>query len=683
MTKNLHLLLLSHSAKAGGAESALMNLVERLLALGHRLTMLLPAREGEFATWCVQRGLDCLVMPMQVASPSASNALLQVALQNLEALAPQLAAREVDLVITNTAVVLHGARLAAVLGKPHIAYVHELLADDCEMRTEGLRVRDYLQLLGRQSDHLLCCSTAVQAQLREHGVTTPSSVLHPCAELALGAGVPAPAALAAAGTAPLQLFAIGVQSIRKNAVFAVTVLQALRLRGHDARLLLIGATSTQTPRLTAALDRRGLRPYVVVHDHLADPYATVPSGAINVVSARREAFGLTIVESLARGLPVVASRSGGPQELLDEADCFAIDDVDACVRRIEALAAAPALHAARARACYERLAPLLSAAHQQRVVADALAAAAAAYALKPGEALLGPRFREAVTLARLPQAQMLANIAAVARQPVAAIEQQVELDRRLPGSAVLADCKRFDVVPFTATAATDRLYREGTSFAIELAATGADVGRMGMAAFILARLLSQFRSQPLRTLALGDGIGLDTLRLVDAGLDVDYIDYDASLTAQVARMNFEVYGSQRAEHAGRVRVIRNPAEEAPYDAVVCLEVIEHVPDPMGFLQMLADRLAPGGLLFISECFDGVRDHWATHLQAVEDLSGLLPVMARDVGLVLDDLTIKPYGKPYVLRKPLADEKPAGLACQLRGDKGLLRQLMSAQLQVGA
>ena len=196
-------------------------------------------------------------------------------------------------------------------------------------------------------------------------------------------------------------------------------------------------------------------------------------------------------------------------------------------------------------------------------------------------------------------------------------------------------------------------------------------------------MLSQFRSQPLRTLALGDGIGLDTLRLVDAGLDVDYIDYDASLTAQVARMNFEVYGSQRAEHAGLVRVIRNPAEEAPYDAVVCLEVIEHVPDPMGFLQMLADRLAPGGLLFISECFDGVRDHWATHLQSVEDLSGLLPVMARDVGLVLDDLTIKPYGKPYVLRKPLAGEKPAGLACQLRGDKGLLRQLMSAQLQVGA
>jgi hypothetical protein len=37
----------------------------------------------------------------------------------------------------------------------------------------------------------------------------------------------------------------------------------------------------------------------------------------------------------------------------------------------------------------------------------------------------------------------------------------------------------------------------------------------------------------------------------------------------------------------------------------------------------------------------------------------------------------------VLRKPLAGEKPPGLACQLRGDKGLLRQLMSAQLQVGA
>ncbi len=677
MSAPMHILLVSHSAKQGGAESALMNLVDRLRALGHKLTVLLPAAQGELAVWCVQRQLECLVLPMTVASPAASSALLHLALQGLEGLAPQLAARQIDAVISNTAVVLQGARLAALLAKPHIAYAHELVDDACEVRTEGLRARDYLQLLGRQSDHLLCCSAAVQAQLQGHSVTTPSSVLYPCGEITATAPPPAGAA------GPVQLFAIGVQSIRKNPVFAVTVLQALRLRGHDVRLALIGAAGTQTPRLTAALDRRGLRPFVSVHDHAADPYALLSARAINLVGAQREAFGLTIVESLARGLPVVASRSGGPQELLGEDACFDVGDVDGCVRRVQAVLQDPAQHVARAQERYLQLAPRLSAEHQHAVVAAALAAAQRDYKTKAHEPLMSAQLREALTLACLPADQLINHIAAVARQQPDSIRQQIDHDRQHPGAAVLADCKRFDVVPFTATAATDRLYREGTSFAIELASTCSDAGRLGMAAFILTRLLTEKRHRSLRTLALGDGIGIDTLRLAAMGLDVDYIDYDASLTAQVARMNFEVLHHGKAAGAGQVRVIRDPAQEAPYDAIVCLEVIEHVAEPQGFLQMLADRLAPGGLLFISECFDGVRDHWATHLQSGEDLAGLLPLMARDAGLVLDDCSIKPFGKPFVLRKPRAGEAAFGIAQQLLADKGLLRQLMSAQLQVGA
>jgi glycosyltransferase involved in cell wall biosynthesis/SAM-dependent methyltransferase len=669
-------LVVAHSSGQGGAEAALQRLLMSLRALGHQPVVLLPAGEGAFADWCRQQQFEGLVLPMQQALPDAATAFLQLSLQGLEGIAEQLRPRGFAAVITNTAVMLQGMRFAELLGLPHIAWVHELVDDASEVRSRGVPSADYLRVIGAGADHLLCCSQAVQARLQACGVETPSSVLYPYTH--------APVAEPGLQGSTLELLAIGVQSIRKNPVFALTVVQALRLRGHDAVLHIVGSPATQTPRLHAAIQRRGLVAAVRLHGPAPDPYALVSGRAVNLIGASSEPFGLTIPESLARAIPVVASRCGGPQELLDEADLFEVGDIDACVLRIEAIAADYAAARERARHRQAELLPQFEAQAQQRTLADAIAQAQARHRAVPRAPSrhYGAALRDAVRLTGLPRERLLLNIAQVAGLPLAEVEQRVALDQREPGRAVLDDCRQFDVVPFGMSPRMDNLYRDGVGFAIELAATHADEGRLLMAAFIIARLLSEAARRPLRVLALGDGIGIDSLRLASMGFDVDYIDFDGSLTARIARQNFESFFQAAPAGAGRVTVIADAATQPAYDAIVCLEVVEHVSDPHGFLQMLADRLAPGGLLFISECFDGVRDHWPTHLLSNEDYSGLLPLMACELGLALDDFNASPFGKPYVLRKSALGDA-ANLGRRFRDDKGLLRASFGAQLQLGA
>lgn len=127
--------------------------------------------------------------------------------------------------------------------------------------------------------------------------------------------------------------------------------------------------------------------------------------------------------------------------------------------------------------------------------------------------------------------------------------------------------------------------------------------------------------QGLRLLDVGCGGGLVSEPLARMGATVTGLD--------PGRENVE---AARAHAAGqddlaldyRIATVEDLADEgAAYDAVVCLEVVEHVPDVGQFLKTCAGLVRPGGALVLSTINRNLKSY-ALAIVAAEYVFGWLP-----------------------------------------------------------
>ena len=167
----------------------------------------------------------------------------------------------------------------------------------------------------------------------------------------------------------------------------------------------------------------------------------------------------------------------------------------------------------------------------------------------------------------------------------------------------------------------------------------------------LAYVQARLPLQGARVLDVGCGGGLLSEALARAGAEVVAIDLAPELV-KVARLHGLESG---VEVDYRVQSVESLADEQPgsFDAVTCMEMLEHVPDPGAILEACARALRPGGRLFVST-LNRTPAAFALAIVGAEYIARLLPTgthrysdfirpselaaWLREAGLELEDVS---------------------------------------------
>jgi glycosyltransferase involved in cell wall biosynthesis len=310
-TPRSRILLVVHSAKAGGAERMALLEAEHL---EDRFELFVSVPEGPLrARFAAHGELVDPAATLPLWGDSAWRWVTSSARTLLDAIrmARLIRRRKIELVLTNSSVCLApvlAARLARVPVVVHARDVPKSRLAPLVFALHGALAHTVVVISGGLAPFFRRGRRARIVKIAD-GIAAPSRP---------SSAVARPRAF----HSPLRLCLVGGVDPRKGQDIAVAALAQLRERGVEATLELVGREVDRefATVVRDAAQRLGVAQSVVFVGEVGDAGPHLDRADIAIAPSRGEWTPLVLMEALARGLPVVATRVGGVQEIVSDGE---------------------------------------------------------------------------------------------------------------------------------------------------------------------------------------------------------------------------------------------------------------------------------------------------------------------------------------------------------------------------
>lgn len=238
-------------------------------------------------------------------------------------------------------------------------------------------------------------------------------------------------------------------------------------------------------------------------------------------------------------------------------------------------------------------------------------------------------------------AYLVGLIAGLTDESADRVREKLAYEHQNLGAAVRKALGELRIEPYVWSDKLGEFYEQTDAFLYETLVSNRRPMKDQMRVFMTS-FLAAYSPGPQRIITFGDGLGIDSLFLAEAGHSVDYYE----VSQRCIR-----FAQSLSERVGRQLSIVTSADDIAtesYDAAVCLDVLEHLPAPPQVVAQLASYLRPGGRLIVHAPFWHIHPNVSTHLKSNLRYSGNIATLYGAHGLRL--IAGQFFWNPIVLEK---------------------------------